>query len=67
MDKITLTNDHGTFTTTAMGLDRAIACYLPASPNGLREVITERTSLDYADVRDVSAFLVMLADMDYPS
>ena len=66
MDQVTLFNAHGTFTTTTSGLDRVISKYLPNSPNGLRELLQERTGNDYGDVRDVSAFLVMLADMDYP-
>jgi hypothetical protein len=66
--KITLTNDHGTFATTGMGLDRVISTYLPASVNDLRAIAEERNpEINYSDVNDVSSFLIMLADMDYPA
>jgi len=61
---ITLTNAHGMFTTTAYGLDRAIARYLPASVNGLRAKLTElNPEIDYSDVHYVSDGLIMLADI----
>jgi hypothetical protein len=67
MDKITLTNAHGTFTTTGLGLDLVISEQLPASPNGLREVLAERCpEIDYSDIHSVTEALVMIADMDYP-
>jgi hypothetical protein len=68
MDKITLTNDHGTFTTTGLGLDLVISAHLPASPNGLREVLADRCpDLDYSDIHSAAEALVMIADMDYPA
>jgi hypothetical protein len=69
LDKITLTNAHGTFTTTASGLDLEIARRLPASPNDLREAMGWAVGgdIDYSDVHDVAAFLIMFADMDYPA
>jgi hypothetical protein len=66
MDIITVTNAHGTFTTTATGLDCVISEKLPASANSLRAEMSERTGLDYSDVHSVSALLIMFADMDYP-
>jgi|ERR1017187_5358839 hypothetical protein len=68
MDRITLTNDHGTFTTTGLGLDLVIAEQLPASPNGLREVLADRCpDIDYSDIHSATEALVMIADMDYPA
>jgi hypothetical protein len=68
MERITLTNDHGTFTTTGIGLDLVISAHLPASPNGLREVLAERCpDLDYSDIHSAAEALVMIADMDYPA
>jgi hypothetical protein len=69
MSKITLTNTHGTFTTSGMGLDREIENRLPASPNSLRYDYAGGANAheDYSDVVDVAAFLTMFADMDYPS
>jgi hypothetical protein len=64
---ITLTNAHGTFTTTPAGLDAEIAYRLPNSVASLRAALTERTSLNYRDVHEVSALLIMFADMDYPA
>ncbi len=70
MEKITLTNAHGTFTTTGLGLDLAMIEHLPNSVNGLRDKMAERLDgmeIDHSDVHSVTAFLVMFADMDYPA
>ncbi len=66
--QITLTNAHGTFTTTAYGLDQTITRHLPASVNDMRERLSElNPELDYSDIHYVSEGLVMLADAkDYP-
>lgn len=45
-------------------LDRAMQKYLPASPSALRDVAEMRTQLTFADVKTVSAFLIILADFD---
>jgi hypothetical protein len=67
MDIITVTNAHGTFTTTASGLDCVIGEKLPASASSLRAEMSERNpEIDYSDVHSVSALLIMFADMDYP-
>ena len=55
---------HGEHTVPAYEVDRAIARYLPASPNGLREIVEERTGENWNHVLDVSVFLVVLADFD---
>ena len=70
METVKLTNNHGEFTTTGYGLDRAIALYLPASPDDLRKVMAESTGRPpeyYYDVHSVGEFLMMLADADFPS
>ena len=66
---ITMTNAHGTFATTGYGLDRAIATYLPASPNELRRTVSDAfgygPEAEYAaDVSTVSELLIMLAELD---
>lgn len=58
---------HGQHKVTSDALDASIAKYLPASPAQLREIVEERTGLDYAQVREVSTFLVILADFDHNS
>jgi hypothetical protein len=65
--KFTVTNAHGTFTTVGSGLDLAMLRYLPASPDQLREVMSDATGLDYSDIHSVSEFLIMLADADPPA
>lgn len=46
--------------------DRAMVTYLPASPASLRSICQERSGLEtgFADVLDVSVFLLVLADFD---
>jgi hypothetical protein len=71
MTTVTITNAHGTFTTTALGLDLVMAKYLPASVNGLATYMEEltghaATEAYYSDVHSVSEFLVMIADGEYP-
>jgi hypothetical protein len=57
--------NHGTYEATPLALDAAIAKYLPASPLTLRRILEYRApEIDWADVRDVSAALVILADWD---
>jgi ABC-type transport system involved in Fe-S cluster assembly fused permease/ATPase subunit len=66
-DTIRYTSNHGRYVATADEVDSAIATYLPASPAGLRAIVAERTGIDagkWADVTSVSAFLVILADID---
>lgn len=55
---------HGTFSVSAARLDDAVSRYLPSSPRQLRAIVEERTQLDYSDVRDASALLIVLADLD---
>ena len=62
---ITLTNAHGTFTTTPAGLDAEIASHLPNCAANLRNALTDRTGIRYDDVSDVSALLIMMADCDF--
>jgi hypothetical protein len=67
MIKISITNAHGTFTTTTSALDLIIDRYLPASALQLQRVLSETTGTperDYDDVHAVSELLVMLADAD---
>jgi hypothetical protein len=67
MIKISITNAHGTFTTTTSALDLIIERYLPASPLQLQRILSETTGIperDYYDVHAVSELLVMLADAD---
>jgi hypothetical protein len=68
MNKITLTNAHGTFTTTGLGLDLVLSAHLPASPNQIRAELASRCpDIDYSDIHSVTEALVMIADMDYPA
>jgi hypothetical protein len=55
---------HGTYQIGADELDQAIGRYLPASPATLRAKVEEAIGLDYSDVTDVSALLIVLADID---
>lgn len=55
---------HGSFTPTAASVDLAIERYLPASPRQLQALVTERTGIDYSDVHEVSALLIVLADTE---
>ncbi|QGJ91033.1 hypothetical protein HWC82_gp45 [Gordonia phage Yikes] len=55
---------HGLYQASARAVDEAIAKYLPASVEELREKVHERTDVDYSDVDSVSFFLVMLAEWD---
>ncbi|MDQ6796457.1 MAG: hypothetical protein M3011_00290 [Actinomycetota bacterium] len=65
MDPITCSiGDHGTFTSTTGQFDVLISRYLPASPAGLRAIVAERSEVDYSDVRDVSALLLILGELD---
>jgi hypothetical protein len=56
---------HGTYSAPAMLVDAMISRHLPASPNQLRAIVTESTDgmpIDWSDVSDVTAFLVVLAE-----
>lgn len=67
MNKLTLRIDgYGEMTVTTGALDAVIDRYLPNSPAALREICEERSGLDdLSYVKDVSAFLIMLADWDH--
>lgn len=57
--------DHGTYSAPAMLVDAMISKHLPASPNQLRakvEAVTDGMPIDWSDVSDATAFLVVLAD-----
>lgn len=69
MTLIMMSNAHGTFTTTGMGLDLEIASRLPNSPECLRGALATHTGLPretYADVHTVTELLIMFADTEYP-
>ncbi len=55
---------HGNYTSTTGQFDVLISRYLPASPARLRVVLAERNEIDYSDVRDVSALLLILGELD---
>jgi hypothetical protein len=56
---------HGWFQTTAYRFDLLIERYLPASPQGLRQQIEERSpEIDYSDVHTVTECLMILAELD---
>lgn len=51
---------------TSAALDAAMSKYLPASPAQLRELVEHRCEpVTFKQVSDVSAFLIILADIDY--
>jgi hypothetical protein len=56
--------DHGSYSCSAYALDRVIEKYLPASPARLRKIVEANAGTDYSDVREVSTFLVILADFE---
>jgi hypothetical protein len=56
----------GTIEIRPMPFDLTIARYLPASVNSLRELIKERTEIDYTNVHTVTECLAILAALDYP-
>lgn len=58
---------HRTLSVHPIHLDAVMAKYLPASPRDLRTIVESRTGIDYADVHEVSTFLLILADLDYPT
>lgn len=61
--QITLTNAHGTFSTTPAELDLTIARYANMTRNGLWTAMEEtNAAADYGDVQSVSEFLIMLSD-----
>lgn len=55
---------HGYFPATPYQVDKAIRKHLPASPLGLRNIVELQTNLDYSDVHEVAAFLVILASFE---
>lgn len=58
---------HGTYSTSADGLDVAISRYLPASPFDLRAMVARRTASPvsyWSDCLTVSELLMVLASMD---
>lgn len=55
---------HGLFVASPMAVDKMIRTHLPASPNQLRNIVQERTEVDFSDVSEVSAFLVILASFE---
>jgi hypothetical protein len=57
-------NGLGTFATWTNTLDSAIARYLPDTTEHLIKIVNERTGLDFSDVRDKSALLVIIADYE---
>lgn len=67
MDKLSLRIDgYGEVTVTTSALDAAMSRYLPASPSSLRTICEDRSGLDdLSYIKDVSSFLIMLADWDH--
>lgn len=63
--RIAFTSNHGTYETTPEALDLMMSKFLPASPEQLRQILSERApDIDYSDVRSVSALLVVLAEYE---
>lgn len=60
---IRLKNDYGEYLVTGEDTDDAIARFLPASVNGLREVMTGIAPAGdgYAKIHSVTEFLIMIA------
>jgi hypothetical protein len=57
---------HGYYRVTTAALDATMSRYLPASPADLRAIVSEREpDIDYSEVTDAVAFLVILADWTY--
>lgn len=65
----TLTVDipgYGQTTVTTAAFDAAMSRYLPSSPAKLRELCESRSEpIKFDQVKDVCAFIAMLADFDY--
>lgn len=63
---------HGKFSTTAPAMDLMIVRYvrpiqalsMDGQAHRLAAIVTQRTSFDYFDVREVSSLLVVLAELD---
>jgi hypothetical protein len=62
--RIRFTSDHGAYETTPEALDLMMSKFLPASPEQLRQVLSERSEVDYSDVHSVSALLLVLAEYE---
>ncbi|WP_138958983.1 hypothetical protein [Streptomyces sp. YIM 121038] len=63
-DVITLKGEHGTYQTRVGALDIMIARYLPASSNGLQDLIRKRQGNPAYHVSTVSEALMILAELD---
>jgi hypothetical protein len=64
---ITLANGHGTFTASSLSVSVVLARYLHKTSREMRIDWCERVGVPewaYADVTDVAAFAVMLAELD---
>jgi len=53
-----------TYSTFADTLDAAIGAYRDESRDELVKILKDRTALDFSDVRDRSALLVVIADYE---
>ena len=56
---------HGTHEATGAAVELTITRYLPDSVANLRRLVEERSGVDFSDVDDIAAFLVILADFDW--
>lgn len=54
----------GTYSTFTNTLDSVMHEYLPTTSENLANILKARTGLDFSDVRDKSALLVVIADYD---
>ena len=61
-----MTTSTNTMEIRPLPFDLVMARYLPASPNGLRDIIRERTGVTH-DFHTVTEGLAILADLDYPA
>ena len=64
--RINFVSNHGTYSSTPRGVDTMIQKYLPASVKQLRDRVTEISpDVDWSNVTDVSAFLIVLAEWEW--
>jgi hypothetical protein len=55
---------HGKFSAFANTVDSVMQYYLPTSVAALRPIVKQRTNIDFDDVHDLTALLVVLADFE---